>query len=153
VYLQGIIFMSIYTASVPTYRGYTFPLWSVVLGWCLAFSSVAAVPIVAIWTICSSSGNEAISVSPSKSPRKPNTSAGALSTTSGGGSKNVSRKSTPSLGHHHQCRKSMSTTNYGDVAQQRDIRATSSVINLPLDHQHHHHHCYKEGTRIEEEML
>lgn len=41
--------MSIYTASVPTYRGYTFPLWSIILGWCLAFSSVAAVPIVAAW--------------------------------------------------------------------------------------------------------
>lgn len=40
--------MSITTASVPTYRGYTFPIWSVVLGWMLAFSSVAAVPIVAI---------------------------------------------------------------------------------------------------------
>lgn len=41
--------MSIYTAGVPTYRGYTFPLWSIILGWCLAFSSVAAIPIVAAW--------------------------------------------------------------------------------------------------------
>lgn len=41
--------MSIYTASTPVYRGYTFPLWSVILGWCLAFSSVSAVPIVAAW--------------------------------------------------------------------------------------------------------
>lgn len=39
--------MSLYTATVPTYRYYTFPLWSVYLGWCLAFSSVSAIPIVA----------------------------------------------------------------------------------------------------------
>lgn len=50
--LQVIIFMSIYTAPTPVYRGYTFPLWSIISGWCLAFSSVIAVPIVAIWYNC-----------------------------------------------------------------------------------------------------
>ena len=39
--------MSIFSATVPTYRGYTFPIWSVVAGWALAFSSVSAIPIVA----------------------------------------------------------------------------------------------------------
>lgn len=41
--------MSIVTTPGPTYRGYVFPLWSVVLGWTLAFSSVAVIPIFALW--------------------------------------------------------------------------------------------------------
>lgn len=39
--------MSIFSAETPTYRGYKFPVWSVVAGWTLAFSSVSAIPIVA----------------------------------------------------------------------------------------------------------
>lgn len=49
LFLSVVIFMSIYTASTPIYRNYVFPYWSMVLGWLLAFSSVAAVPIFAIY--------------------------------------------------------------------------------------------------------
>lgn len=41
--------MSIVTTPGPIYRGYIFPWWSRVLGWTLAFSSVTAIPIVALW--------------------------------------------------------------------------------------------------------
>lgn len=55
--------MSMWTAEPPTYRGYKFPIWSVIFGWILAFSSVSAVPIVAIWYYFSAKSTE-------KSPRR-----------------------------------------------------------------------------------
>jgi solute carrier family 6 amino acid transporter-like protein 5/7/9/14 len=39
-----------------TYDGYIFPAWANVLGWCITFSSVVCVPIVAIWKICHEEG-------------------------------------------------------------------------------------------------
>jgi len=39
-----------------TYDGYIFPDWANVLGWCITFSSVVCVPIVAIWKICHEEG-------------------------------------------------------------------------------------------------
>lgn len=81
--------MSIYTASVPTYRGYTFPLWSIILGWCLAFSSVSAIPIIAAWHWWSQRDLDAIG--PGKSSRKRGER--GSSSASGTSSKHLSRKS------------------------------------------------------------
>ena len=68
---QVVIILSISTATVPVYRGYTFPRWSVVLGWCLAFSSVSAVPIVAIYTWFAGHNKQPTRPSSSaKSPRR-----------------------------------------------------------------------------------
>ena len=39
-----------------TYDDYVFPDWANVLGWCITFSSVVCVPIVAIWKICHEEG-------------------------------------------------------------------------------------------------
>lgn len=129
--------MSIYTASVPVYRGYTFPVWSIVLGWCLAFSSVAAVPIVAIYTWCSN-GTKAISVSPSKSPRKP---AGG-SSYSASGSRNSATRKSPSQSH---C-KAISVKYGGTGGIQSGLSGfgqmtTTNIISSPNDH------------RIKEDML
>lgn len=157
--------MSIYTASVPVYRGYTFPVWSIILGWCLAFSSVAAVPIVAIYTLYSKSGAKSVSVSPSKSPRKPANAAGALGAASvtSGGSKAASRKSTPSHGHHCVSAgagggggaKSMSVVNYNggvNKSQLSDGDHIGVALSLPPD-QHQQHHQYRGGSSMKEEML
>ena len=40
-----------------TYDDYIFPDWANVLGWCITFSSVVCVPIVAIWKICHEEGS------------------------------------------------------------------------------------------------
>lgn len=152
--------MSIYTAPTPVYRGYTFPLWSVRLGWCLAFSSVAAIPIVAICYWCTN-GSTPISVSPSKSPRKPGCASGSYSATrgaggaGGGGSRNTSsatRKSPPS---QNQC-KSISVNYSGTGGVQSGLiggfggsqmTTTTNVITAPIEH-------YNSGLpRIKEDML
>lgn len=95
-YSQAIIFMSIYTAPVPTYRNYTFPLWSIILGWCLAFSSVVAVPIVAFWYFFCSKDKD----------RKPSRSGGTAS-----GSSSRHGKRTPN--HHRSVSISCSGRSHG----------------------------------------
>lgn len=40
-----------------TYDDYIFPDWANVLGWCITFSSVVCVPIVAIWKIFHEEGS------------------------------------------------------------------------------------------------
>lgn len=94
-YQQGVIFTSLYTAVVPTYRGYTFPIWSVILGWCLTFSSVIAVPIFAIVHY----------IKVKNGSRRRTRSGGAASSAAssrhntGGGAN--SGKKTPGSQHHH----------------------------------------------------
>jgi len=39
------------------YGDYHFPTWANVLGWCITFSSVICVPIVAVWKICQEEGS------------------------------------------------------------------------------------------------
>lgn len=129
--------MSIYTASVPVYRGYTFPVWSIVLGWCLVFSSVAAVPIVAFCTWWSK-GTKAISVTPSKSPKKPGSVAG--STGCGLHSREKDREATKRLTPQNQVRTiSVNyTCNRGIRSGLSDLSgeqmATTHMIVSPNDH-------------------
>ena len=40
-----------------SYDDYIFPAWANVLGWCITFSSVVCVPIVAIWKIFHEEGS------------------------------------------------------------------------------------------------
>ena len=80
--------MSIYTAQRPTYRGYTFPLWSIILGWCLAFSSVAAIPIVAVYHWYWAYVNRGKELStPDKSARKRDRGSSSVASSRHGGSK------------------------------------------------------------------
>lgn len=139
--------MSIYTASVPVYRGYTFPLWSIVLGWCLVFSSVAAVPIVAIYTWCCNNPKTAGSVSPSKSPRK-------LAGESAGESRNSATRKSPAqqqrqqqgVVQQQQCNKTISVNYSSSGAIQSGLSgfgqmSATNVISSLNDH------------RIKEDML
>lgn len=158
--------MSIYTASVPVYRGYTFPVWSIVLGWCLAFSSVAAVPIVAFYTWYTK-GTKSISTSPSKSPKKPGGGGGGSSYSGHGGgvsSRNAS-SATRKSPSHSQCKPM--AVNYcstggiqssipsgvggiqsGNQMTTTNTTITSNIITSPTDH------LYNRGSsRIKEDML
>ena len=53
---QLILIFSWINYEGSTYDGYIFPDWANVLGWCITFSSVVCVPIVAIWKICHEEG-------------------------------------------------------------------------------------------------
>lgn len=167
--------MSIYTASVPVYRGYSFPLWSIILGWCLAFSSVAAIPIVAVWTWLSSRGKTPIGSSPEKSPKK--RASGLDSVASG-------HKKSPSAGQHyksaaancnhrakgikgadgHYCGDSEGAVCFGSRGGTGgfggraggSITATTILESSPSDHRHHYTTSIATDTmqtRISEDML
>lgn len=126
--------MSIYTASVPTYRGYTFPLWSIILGWCLAFSSVAAVPIVAALHWYTHRGNKL--GSREKSARK-RSSRGSSSAAS---SKHGSNKKSTSPNH-----RSISVSCSGQA--QSGLIMTTRVLTSP-QHNHHGNQCSLIGESI-----
>lgn len=126
--------MSIYTAPQPVYRGYTFPLWSIILGWCLAFSSVAAIPIVAILTWCNKS-NRALSASPEKSPRKRTGGADSVASSRHGSG---TRKS-PSQ-HYKSVSVSCANPNQGD-GNGSGLTTTTTILTTPHE-QHHHLHLH-----------
>lgn len=140
--------MSIYTASVPVYRGYTFPLWSIILGWCLAFSSVAAIPIVAIWTWCSND-DKTLNASPGKSPRK--RASGADSAVSEGRHcSNVNRKS-PSSQHYKSVTVSCNDRNEGLGGG--SITTTTILESSPSEHHHYYTTNTTQEARIGEDRL
>jgi len=139
-FLFGIIFMSIYTASTPVYRGYTFPLWSIVLGWCLAFSSVAAIPVVALLTWCRHGSTGHALNTPSKSPRKSRATSGAGSVASGatGGT----RKSPSNQQTHHQEQQSHSDLHPTRIFLATDSQKTmtTAIITSSTQGEHPHRH-------------
>lgn len=110
--------MSIYTATVPTYRNYTFPTWSVVLGWCLAFSSVSAIPIVAVWHWYSKWDQ------PDKSTIRKRSSRGSSSITS---SRHGS-KTNKSPNHFHHKSVSVSGLGEGHQAQSGLTMTTTTIL-------------------------
>lgn len=120
--------MSIYTASVPTYRGYTFPLWSIILGWCLAFSSVSAVPIVAAWHWYTHRGKRL--ETPEKSPRKRSSRCSSSAVSSKQGS---NKKSSASPNH-----RSISVSCSGQA--QSGLTMTTRVLTTPQHNNSNHHH-------------
>ena len=152
--------MSIYTAPRPVYRGYVFPLWSVSLGWCLAFSSVAAIPIVAFCTWYTN-GAKAISASPSKSPRKPGCASGPCNAPrgagggGGGGSRNTSSATRKSPTSHRHC-KSISVNYSGIGGVQSGLiggfggqtTTTTNVITAPIEQKQN-----SGSSRIREDMV
>lgn len=43
---QGILILSLYQWKVMTYEDYTYPTWSMVMGWLMVICSVAWIPIM-----------------------------------------------------------------------------------------------------------
>lgn len=115
--------MQIYTASKITYRNYTYPVWSIVLGWCLAFSSVAAIPIVAICYWYNHKWHKAL---PDKSLRKRGASSVASS------SKHGSSKKSP----NHRSVSQVSYTGGGQNA------TGGSITTILAKQQQQHHNQY-----------
>ncbi|KAM4027068.1 sodium-dependent dopamine transporter [Anomaloglossus baeobatrachus] len=56
-FLLFVVVVSIVTYRSPKYGNYTFPEWANVIGWLLAVSSMAMVPIYAIYKFCSLPGS------------------------------------------------------------------------------------------------
>lgn len=132
-----------YTASVPTYRGYTFPLWSIILGWMLAFSSVSAVPIVAGWYWYTHRGKQLISSK--RSTRRQGSSSAA---SSGRGS-----KKSP---NHRAVSVTCSGAGVGCGAQSYGgLSMTTTTILTESSEKHHQHQatCDSLSCRTGEDML
>ncbi|KAM4689167.1 sodium-dependent dopamine transporter [Discoglossus pictus] len=55
-FLLFVVVVSIVTFKPPNYGNYVFPQWANVVGWLLAISSMAMVPIYAIYKFCTLSG-------------------------------------------------------------------------------------------------
>uniref|UniRef100_A0A8C5ENW8 Transporter n=1 Tax=Gouania willdenowi TaxID=441366 RepID=A0A8C5ENW8_GOUWI len=55
-FLLVMVIVSFATFHPPTYGTYTFPPWATTVGWCLAMSSMAMVPLYAIYKLCSLPG-------------------------------------------------------------------------------------------------
>lgn len=53
---QNILLFTFIDYSPSSYSNYQFPLWADILGWCISFSCIAAVPVRAIWLILGKSG-------------------------------------------------------------------------------------------------
>lgn len=53
---QMILLFTFIDYSPSSYSNYQFPLWADILGWCISFSCIAAVPIRAIWLMLGKSG-------------------------------------------------------------------------------------------------
>jgi hypothetical protein len=51
VVLKGIIGYGLWDYKPLEYDGYIYPMWANVLGWCIAGSSIAMIPTVAIYQI------------------------------------------------------------------------------------------------------
>lgn len=49
--IKGIISYGLYDYRPLEYEGYVYPTWANVLGWCIAGSSIAMIPAVAIYQI------------------------------------------------------------------------------------------------------
>nr|XP_027214213.1 sodium- and chloride-dependent glycine transporter 1-like isoform X2 [Penaeus vannamei] len=52
----NILLFTFIDYSPSSYSNYQFPLWADILGWCISFSCIAAVPVRAIWLILGKSG-------------------------------------------------------------------------------------------------
>ena len=57
LFFQLILVFSWINYKGSSYDDYIFPAWANVLGWCITFSSVVCVPIVAIWKIFHEEGS------------------------------------------------------------------------------------------------
>ncbi|KAJ8291097.1 hypothetical protein GJAV_G00021350 [Gymnothorax javanicus] len=55
-FLLFMLGVSFATSNPPGYDTYVFPMWANVLGWCLAVSSMAMVPLCAIYKLCTLPG-------------------------------------------------------------------------------------------------
>uniref|UniRef100_A0A3B3ZYJ9 Transporter n=1 Tax=Periophthalmus magnuspinnatus TaxID=409849 RepID=A0A3B3ZYJ9_9GOBI len=55
-FLLFMVVVSFATFNPPSYGSYIFPPWANMVGWCLAMSSMAMVPLYAIYKICSLPG-------------------------------------------------------------------------------------------------
>lgn len=51
-----MVCVSFATFNPPNYGSYTFPPWANMVGWCLAMSSMAMVPLYAIYKLCTLPG-------------------------------------------------------------------------------------------------
>uniref|UniRef100_H2ZYV9 Transporter n=1 Tax=Latimeria chalumnae TaxID=7897 RepID=H2ZYV9_LATCH len=56
-FLLFVVVTSIVTFKPPNYGSYIFPEWANIVGWCIALSSMALVPIYAIYKFCSLPGS------------------------------------------------------------------------------------------------
>ena len=62
---KGLWCFSVYDYKEPTYNRdtYFFPSWAIVIGWCISATSLAPIPIVALYKIFSSKAESLLEVS------------------------------------------------------------------------------------------
>ena len=53
---QGTFFYSMAKFTPPTYGSYEYPVWGVIIGWCLALSSMLFIPGYAIYLMLVTEG-------------------------------------------------------------------------------------------------